>query len=322
MNSEQTGLFLSHLSRILRIDAVDSFEILKLIYSGYTKSRERKTRLFNEFSFVVGEDGNINSTIRVLNLLFPKNIHGNLKDFKMKRLKNILDAFDFAEDSGKYAYLQNVRKVEKVADFFNKNSNWLFQFGLELSKDKHLRTKIYFGNINRKIDDPFYIIKILEKISETFGITYNKLVNSIIFDNKIDAIAIDLMNGDIGLKIYEYSHFPDKKQMDFLLAKYEAFGHSEEDRTYDNFKTLVRKHKIYDRKNFDTMFTYRFAPQSMDLKSVKINIHLNPVADGNQLFCHTAIAKQNKPILDFMRNNDIKVSFIGHEPKKIFFYVR
>lgn len=325
MNYEQAKIFLSYISDFWEVDTIHCFDILRLIHFDIIAPKKQNQRIFNEFSFIAGKDGNIRPAIRILNLLFPQNIGGNLKDFKTKRFKNIINTFDFTRDSGKHTYLfylNNLGKVKQVADFVNKNPDWLLQFGFEFDENNGLRTKIYFGNANREKDNTLFTVEILKKISETFSAPYNKLINAVIFNNKIDAIAIDLVKEGVGIKIYDCAHHPDKRQVDYLLAKYESFDDFKKDRTYENFKMLVREHKLYGKKNFDTMFTYRFALNSMELKSVKVNIHINPHIDAGKFFDQASVARHNQGLFDFMRMNKIKLSFLGHEKEKVFFYVR
>lgn len=322
MNYEQAVILLKYLSRASKIDISDCFKIFKLIYSGFRGSRKQNFRFFNEFSFVAGKDGNIRPAIRILNLLFPKNIGGKINAIKEKQLMNISNVLDLIQSSQKYACFGSLDKIKQLMRDVNKNPDWLLQFGFEFDENNGLRTKIYFGNANRAKDDSFFTIKILKKISETFRMPYNKLVNSIVFNNKIDAIAVDLTKEGIGLKIYDYTHCPDKRQVDYLLKKYELFDNLEKDSSYNFFKALIRKHKLYGRKNFDTMFTYRFALNSMELKSVKINIHINPHIDAGKFFNQAPVARYNRGLFDFMRMNNIKLSFLGHEKEKVFFYVR
>jgi len=327
MNYKLAVRFLDYMSNILRVDAAYCFDIFKLINPNSLTSKKQSQNIYNEFSFIGDENGVIESKIRILNLFFPKNISDKkLKELKKERLKNISDIFSLLSTFREYACFKDLNKIKRLMRDFNANPDWLLQFGFEIDKNNNLRIKVYFSNNNRVKNDPFFIIKNLEKISEMFGIKYNRLVDSLVFNNKIDAIAIDFTKKGIGIKIYDYTHYPDEQRVDYLLAKYELFGDFKNDSLYKNFATLIKKHKLYGERNFDTMFAYRFALNSMELKSEKIYVHIKPYVDAGKFFnqANPAFAKDiyNQKLFDFMRINNIKLSFIGHEKNKIFFYVR
>ena len=319
MDYKQSLSMVNFLAKEWDIDPGICFDILELIHNKKITKNPLAARFFNEFSFICDESYRVEEKIRILNLLFPKDYRAReAQKLKSCRLESIFTVLDKLQK--KKIITADLSAVKKMMERVSKNPDWLFQFGLELNKGKNVKTKLYLGTANRDVQYPHFIVELLQEISEIFGIDYNYLVNSIIFNNKIDSLGINLTEGGWGLKIYDYVHFPDRNETYALLKKYQSFSGRRKDVSYADFRRIIEENKIWGKRNFDTMMTYKFCDNSMDLKSAKINIHLDPLADMEKIFKGSPLASSD--LSRFLQNNKIKVSFLGHEFKKIFFYVR
>ena len=319
MDYKQSLSLINFLAKEWDIDPGICFEILKLIHDKNIIRHTPPARFLNEFSFICDNNYKVEEKIRILNLLFP----ANFKDREARRLESfrLASIFEVLEKlEGRKIIIGNISAIKKLLTRVSKNTDWVFQFGLELRKGKSIKTKIYLGIANRDAHYPIFIIELLQEICDIFGIDYNYLVNSIIFNNKIDSLGINLTESGWGLKIYDYVLYPDRKETHDLLEKYQSFGKEREGPLYEDFCRIIRENKIYGKRNFDTSLTYKFCDNSMDLKSVKINIHLDPLAEAEKIFKGTLLAKS--ALCRFLKANNIRVSFIGHEFQKMFFYVR
>lgn len=295
-------------------------DILKLLHTDYLAENNQVRDFVSEFSFIIGKGGKIYPKIRILNLIFPKMmIVSDIVKIKQSRMDSIVNILEKLQQEK--IILFDLDKIEDLLNYVNKNPEWLLQFGMELGKNGKLRIKIYFGRANREKEELNFMADLVIKIGRIFNAKYNKLAIFPILENNIDAMALDITENGCSLKIYDYFHFPNKEQMDHILKKCRLINRIGEDSQSVFFRKLIEKNKIYGHRNFDTMVTYRFEDNSLELKGVKVNTHLNPHMDAEKLL-KKIINKSNGYIFDYLEKGKLKVSFVGNQPDEFFFYVR
>lgn len=295
----------------------DTFETL---HGGMLAGDVEDKRFFNEMSFVLKSDGRMAKSIRVLNLLFPGLVGSDrLKEIKKRRLQAIIKAFNISAETGSLKF--DTCDLYKLMAYVNQNPDWILQFGIELGEKGKLRTKIYFGPRDRGKYDVDFMVGLVKKIGKIFKAKYNKLAILPILENNIDAIAIDVTKNGYSLKIYDYHHFPGKKQLEHVVQKYKLINGIDKDFYLESYCEMIEKNEIYGRRNFDTMTTYRFENNSLDLKEAKMNIHLNPAMDAEKIL-KEIVSKSDRYIFDYFKKGKLKLSFIGNQPNEFFFYVR
>lgn len=291
-----------------------------MVHTDYLVENEQAREFVNEFSFISGKGSEADRKIRILNLLFPKRPDvSDIKKIKQSRLESIIRILEKLKQEKTISF--DMKSAERLLKFVSRNPSWLLQFGVELDDKGKLRIKIYFGRGDREKEEVEFMVGLVRKIGRMLNAKYNKLAIFPILENNIDAMALDITENGYSLKIYDYCHFPDKKQMDHIVEKHRLINDIGKDFRFDSFRELIEKYKIYGKRNFDTMMAYRFENNSLDLKETKMNIHLNPHMDAEKIL-KGIVNKSDKYILDYFKKSKLKVSFIGSQPDEFFFYVR
>jgi hypothetical protein len=320
MNYKKSISLVKYLAERWKMNDSLSLEILKILHADYLSENEQTRGFINEFSFISGKGCEVDRKIRILNLLFPKMMDvPDIKMIKKSRLDSIICILEKLLQER--VILPDMNKIKDLLKFVSKNPDWLLQFGMEQIDNGRLRIKIYFGRTNREKEELNFMVELVGKIGRILNARYKKLAIFPILENNIDALSLDITENGHSLKIYDYCHFPEKKHMDHIIKKHSLINCIRKDSLFDYFRELIGKYEIYGQRNFDTMMTYRFENNSLDLKETKINIHLNPHMDAKKIL-KGIVRKSDKYILDYFKKNMLEISFIGNQPDEFFFYVR
>jgi hypothetical protein len=319
MDKKTSISLIEKLAREWRLDSRVFLEINDLLFSAYSENL-RDIKLRNEFSFIFGEDSMIEKKIRIANLLYFSASKGkNNRRVQNARMNSILSILEGIKKQ--YSFPFDLEAIRELLYFIREVPKWLFQFGLEVDQKGNLRIKLYFEN-ERPDNDFLLVIKILRQICGKLGIKYDNSISFIIFKNKIGIIGLDLTKQGYSLKIYDYFHSPARKELINMLDKYELFFEGDKDAIYCDFKKTLINGKLFIPRDLDILFTYRFLPGSTQMGSLKIDAYLSSLPKAEKVFSGSEVAEKNPEIFNFLKNNNIKISFLGHEFEKMFFYVR
>jgi hypothetical protein len=318
MDKKRSDSFIKYLEKEWAMDLRIFLDLNDTLFSACPENT-KKFKIWNEFSFVFNQEGQLDRKVGVANLLYFSKSFPDNRYIQNARIKAILDFLEVTKK--KYSLPFDVEATRKLFYFNREIPKRLLQIGLEMNQKGKVRIKLYFEN-ERPDEDYLLIKKFLEQVCRELGMTYNNSLNFIIFRNKIGIIGVDLAEQGYGIKLYDYFHSPSKKELADLFLKYELFFDKDKNCLYQDFKKKVFENNLFTSRNVDILFVCRFLPNSTRIDSMKIDVYLSSLPDAKSFFRGTKVLKKNQEMFDFFEKNKAKVSFIGHELEKMFFYVR